>query len=651
MATSRTEPAVDELHEESPQPDGPPPGTLAGAPGVGTRYAGRIGRHATAYGAAAISATLAGLVSVAVFTRFLDPTEFGKMAVLSTVATIVTMIATLGVMQGTMRRIYGTSGDEEVGETEEAAEAVTADPRLTLSTGFALSTAIGAVLFLAACVWAGDLAQLFSGNRDDGFLIILAVGAGAMGGLMRFGRYILRLQLRSGAYLVVTLVGALGSIAVAIPLLAAGLGIEGVLIGFAVANVLAFAISLPMLSIDLRPAVSLREAKDILFGGLRYLPIVLSFQAVQLGDTLLVARFANFGDAGLYRVAQRIAMPVSYGTSVFQQSWGPMRRDLTHKAVERIDESRAYVAHLFTYYAIFVVALILTVAVFADQLVRLAAGQFGEAATLVPLTTISVAGHGWFIFSYRNAQLPGQIFWMIGLSLTAMVVFVAGAALLIPSQGAVGAPLAAIGGWSLVTFVMLAVNQAIGKPIPFEWRNLGLVLVLSLAVWAIAHQLLPDTAAGTAATVALLAAWAAALAAVRVVPLEEVRGLARYARERSGIDSRRHLRESIDALDGHDAILVDEVVRRRRPPELVAERLGISEEEVLACTVQALRTAAGGGAPRETDVALGELILVERPRAERDTGLIQMVVEDADPTDADLVKRAVAVATSRRRRR
>lgn len=621
----------------------------SGPPGVGTRYAGRIGRHAGAYGAAAISGTLAGLVSVAVFTRFLDPNEFGKMAVLSIVATIVTMIATLGVMQGTMRRIYGTSGDEEIGETEEPAAVVAVDPQLTLSTGFALSTAIGAILFLIACLWAGDLAQLFSGSRDDGALIVLAVGAGALGGLMRFGRYILRMQLRSGAYLVVTLVGALGSIAVAIPLLAEGLGIEAILIGFAAANFLAFAISLPMLRVDLRPAVSPREAKEIFFGGLRYLPIIVSFQAIQLGDTLLVARFADFSDTGLYRVAQRIAMPVSYGTSVFQQSWGPMRRDLTQAAVDQVDESRTYVAHLFTYYAVFVTALILTVAVFADQLVRLAAGEFGEAATLVPLTTISVAGHGWFIFAYRNAQLGSrQMFWLVGLSLAAMVVFIAGSALLIPSQGAIGAPLAAIAGWGLATFVMLALNQLRGKPIPFEWRSLTVLAGLSLGVWAVAHQLLPDTVLGAAVKAALLLGWVAALVAMRVVPFDEVRGLTRYARDAGGIDSRRRLRERIEALDGLDAILVDEVVRRRHHPELVAERLGISEEEVLACTVQALRTAVGGGEPRETDVALGHLILVKRPRAERDNGVLAMVIEDADPTDADLVRWAAGAARRRR---
>jgi O-antigen/teichoic acid export membrane protein len=623
---------------------------MAGEHGVGARYAGRIGRHATAYGVASASGVLAGLVSVAVFTRFLDQGEFGKLAVLATVATIVTLIATLGVMQGTMRRVYGTTGDDEVGEVDpaEQREAVSADPRLALSTGLALTFAFGAALFLLAMALQGPVADLFGGPQDT-TLILLAAGAGVAGAVMRFSRNILRLQLRSEAYLVVTLIYSFGGIPVAIPLLERGLGVEAVLIGFIVANGLAAAICLLLLAADLRLAVSLREAGEILRGGVRYLPIVASFQAIQLGDVLLVAAFGSFSQTGLYRVAQRIAMPVSFGTSVFQQSWGPLRRDMTQVAVDKVDEARTYVAHLFTYYAVFVTALILMVAVLADQLVRLASGQFGEAAALVPLTALSVAGHGWFIFSYRNARLPRLIIWMIGLSLFAALMFIAFSVVLIPPLGAVGAPLAAIGAWGLATAIMLVANQLRGERIPFEYEHLLVLAGLTLFVWLVSKWVLPDTVAGTIAKVAMLFAWAGALLATRVVPVAEVRAVWRLAHDATGIDSRRRLRARIADLEGVDATLVDELVRCRRPAQEVAERTGLTEEEVLANTVHALRKAAGGSDAKDTDAELGTLLLSPIARSERDNGLMVMVTNGADPLDADLLKRAAAAAASRRR--
>jgi O-antigen/teichoic acid export membrane protein len=623
---------------------------FTGAHGVGTRLAGRIGRHATAYGAAAVAGLVSGLVSVAVFTRFLDQSEFGKMAVLATISTLITTIATLGIMQGTMRRLYGHAADEEAGDVDGADREVAADPRLALSTGLALSLLFGTVLFLLALVLQGQVADLFGGPQDS-TLILLAAGAGVAGGVMRFTRNILRLQLRSAAYLAVTLIYAFGGIPVAIPLLEAGLGVEAVLIGFIVANGAAAVLCLLLMVTDLRPAVSLREAKEIVRGGLVYLPIMASMHAVQMGDTLLVAAFGGFSDTGLYRVAQRIAMPISFGTSVFQQSWGPLKRDMTQVAVDRVDETRTYAAHLFTYYAVFVVALIVSVAVLADQLVRVASGQFGEAATIVPLTALAVAGHGWFVFAYRNAQLPKQMLWMVSLTLLAAALFIAFSVLLIPALGAVGAPVAAIGAWGIVTVAMLGANQLIGKPIPYEWRNLLTLGALTLGVWLLSKWVIPETALGTIARLALLLGWALALLRAGIVPRSDVRAVRRFLRDATGIDSRRQLRDRIAGLEGTDALLVEELVRRRRPPREVAERTGLSEEQALAHTVHVLRRAAGGAEePKDSDAELGALLLTPMSRSERDMGVMQIVTNGADPIDADLVKRALAAAGSRRGR-
>lgn len=621
----------------------------AQAHGVGTRFAGRVSRHAAAYGVGSLANAIAALVSVAVFTRYLDPSEFGKMAVLTTVAMIATLISSLTILPGTMRRVYGTTGDEDIGDVdaEDMAKVVSSDPRLALTTGLALTLFIGAVVLVLAWALQSTLAEIF-GSAGDTELILLAVGAGVAATVMRFCQYILRMQLRSTAYVAISLVAAFASIALAIPLLNQGLGVEAVLLGLIVGNILAAVVGLLLMLVDLGTAVSLREAKAIMTSGIVFLPVILSFQTMMLADTLFVAAFASFSQTGLYRVAQRIAMPVSFGTSVFQQSWGPMRHDLTQAAVDQVDEERTYTAHLFTYYAVFVGALTLAVAVFADQLVRLAAGSFSEAAGLVPVTTLSVAGHGWFILSYRLTRLPGQMKWLVGLSVLAALTFAGLSVLLIPAFDAAGAPLAAIIAWGTATAIMLGANQVRGQAIPFEFRSLVVLAIITLAAGAVAHWALPDTAAGMAAKIAVLLGWPLALILTKVIPLAEVRALALYARDASGIDSKRRLRARIAQLDGLDAELVDRVVRRRQPPEEVAERTGMSPDEVMAHVVHALRCAGGGGEPTEADAKLGHLILIRRPRAERDMGLMSMVHEGADPIDADLIVRVTAAASPRR---
>jgi O-antigen/teichoic acid export membrane protein len=614
----------------------------------GTRFAGRIGRHAAVYGTGSFATALAALVSVAVFTRFLDPSEFGKMAVLTTVSMIVTLLTSLTILPGTMRRLYGTTGDAEVDAVDEdTAAVVSGEPGLALTTGLALVLGIGTLVFAATWALQDEIAGLF-GSESDGTLITLAAGAGVTGSVMRFGQYMLRMQLRSVAYLWISLVCAFGSIAVAIPLLENGLGVEAVLLGLILGNLLAAAIALLLLLPDFRAAVSLREAWAIIHSGFVFLPVILSFQTMMLADTLFVAAFASLSQTGLYRVATRIAMPVSFGTSVFQQSWGPMRHDLTQVAVDKLDKSGEYTARLVTYYAVFVSALVLSVAVFADQLVLLAAGNFSDAAALVPITTVSVAGHGWFIFAYRTARVQRKIQWLVGLSMVAAGLFTVGAVALIPALGAVGAPLAGVLSWGMATVAMVAAGQH-SERIPLEYGKLTMLAALTIVAWGISHTLLPSSVLGVIGEVVVLLAWAAAMFLAGIVPFGEVRSLARYARHATGNESKRRLRARIAELDGTDAELVDQMVRRKHPPETVAERTGMSEDEVMARTVHALRSAAGGGEPTEVDTKLGHLILIRRPRAERDVGLMTMVHEGADPIDADLVVRAAAAATSRRR--
>jgi O-antigen/teichoic acid export membrane protein len=628
---------------------GEPAATSNGAHGPGTRFAGRIGRHAAAYGAGSFSTGVASLVSVAVFTRYLDPSEFGKMAVLTTVTMIVTLLTSLTILPGTMRRTYGTTGDIEVEAVDEdVAAVVSSDPGLVTSTGLALILTTGAAVLAVAFALNRDVAGLF-GPRSDGSLILLAAGAGVAASVMRFGQYQLRMQLRSVAYLMVSLVFSVGSIAVAIPLLAAGIGIEAVLIGLIVAGGAAAALALVLLRHDLRPAVSLHEAWQIMRSGGAYLPVILSFQTLQLADTLFVAGFASFSQTGLYRVAQKVSMPVGFGTSIFQQSWGPLRHDMTQVAVDKLDESGEYSARLLTYYAVFVSALVLIVAVLAEQLVRLAPSSFGDAAALVPITTISVAGHGWFIFAYRTSRAGRKMHWLVGLSMVAAILFALGAVVLIPVLGAAGAPLAAAVAWGIVTMTMLMLGQR-NEPLPLEYGKLATLALLTLAAWGISHLLLPDTPLGVVGEVAMLLLWAVALFLTGLVPFEEVRSLLRYARDATGNESKRRLRARIAALDGVDAELVDQMVRRRRSPEAVAESTGMTADEVMARTIHALRSAAGGGEPTEADAKLGHLILVRRPHAEQHIGLMSMVHEEgADPIDADLVMRAAAAATSRRR--
>lgn len=613
------------------------------------RYAGRIGKHAFIYGIAAFMTVISGLVTVAVYTRFIDPTAFGKFAVLGTTASFVTVAVNLCSLQGTMRRVHGVGGEEEAGEDEFDEEATSGDPRLALTTGLVLTGFVGTVVFMLALVFRRQLSSLFFGTTADSGLLLLAVGAGAAAGLMRLARNILRLQLRSVAYLVVSTVFALGSTLVAIPLLAEGLGVSAILIGAIAANVTSGAIAVLYLRRDVRAAVSLREAKEIMRSGVGYLPIVLSFQVLQLADTYLVAGFADLSSAGLYSVAKKVTQPVTYGTSVFQQAWGPMSHDLTHAAVDRKNEDFTITARLVTYYTVFVFMLILGVALFADQIVRLASPEYQSASILVPVTALSIAGHGGFVLAYRISRLSNKFYWINLLSTITAPIFLGIGTFLIIPFGAIGAPIAAVCAWGLATAAMVLVGHSQAQDVPFENLKLIEIALSAIAAWLLGYYVLPDSALGVLGKAALFLGWAALIVWRGIVPMDSLRSFYRFARHALGVETKRQFRRGLAKLEGRDAALVEEVVRQKVPVEEVAGRHDLDEQEILALTIQALRTAAiGGGEPKPTDGELGSIILVQRPAAARGHLLMALVREGLDPIETDLIVRTAGAARASR---
>ena len=286
----------------------------------------------------------------------------------------------------------------------------------------------------------------------------------------------------------------------------------------------------------------------------------------------------------------------------------------------------------------------MVIALFADQLVRLAAPEYAHASLLVPITALSIAGHGGFILAYRISKLSSRWYWMNLLASIAAPVFVGIGALLIIPFGAIGAPIAGLAAWGLATMGMVILSQARSQHVPFESGNLLWAALSAAGIWAIGNFVLPDAPVWVLVKALLLIGWAALMVLTRVVPLDSIRSLLGFARHSTGVESKRHLRERVATLKGRDATLVEEVVRQGLSVDSVAERNELAEEEVFSLTVQALRTASTGGEPRPTDQELGRVILVQRPGVEKDHLLFELVQNGADPIDTDLVVRtAIAV--------
>ena len=172
----------------------------------------------------------------------------------------------------------------------------------------------------------------------------------------------------------------------------------------------------------------------------------MSFNLIQLADVLLLSWFAPATQVGLYRVASRVGALLSYWTTSFLMAWGSMRGEASLVAAIAERGTRGVAAVLATYFSLVTFWLILAAGLLGDEVLRIVAPGYEEAANLVPLTATAFAFHGWSVLVYRSVEFPTKRRWFAILSVGNAAVFVATSLVYVPALGAAGAALAVITG-------------------------------------------------------------------------------------------------------------------------------------------------------------------------------------------------------------
>jgi O-antigen/teichoic acid export membrane protein len=500
-----------------------------------SRLAGRVGGHTAIYTLAAGVSALSGVFSLALFTRYLGPADFGQLAVLLVTASLLTLVYNAGTLQGTMAVAFGRSADDDAEVDEEAASAVGGDRGRALATGLCMTLAFGMLATGLVAAVAEPAANALLGSAAAGSSLVLAASAAACAAVWRLAANVLRLERRPAAFLSVSAAQHVLGVVLALPFLAAGLGVRGAVAGLALGNGVAALLAVALIRPLLRAAVSWRDATRIVRAGRAMVPVVVSFHTMQLADVLLLSRFVVSADVGLYRAANRIGSLTSYWTTSFMMAWGALRHDPVHAAADEERGAEAVARYLTTYFWFVTLGVILALAVFAEEILAIVAPGFSAAAPLVPFTAAGFAWHGLYVMSYRIATFPGKRTWFIAFAMVNAMVFVLASLVLIPVFGAYGASVSIMCGWSVGTVVLCVKDARQRAELPYDPRRLVAGLVLALACLGLDKHITGSMSSVTLeATVdaLTLVSFAALLIATRLVPLRHVRAAVELIRLR-----------------------------------------------------------------------------------------------------------------------
>jgi O-antigen/teichoic acid export membrane protein len=603
-----------------------------------TKYASRLSRETAIYAIGMMVIFPIGFVQVAVFTQTMTPTQYGQLAVLMTFAGMLTLIMNTGPLQGTFLYTFGSSGDADGGdisaEYDDPDAMLAADKRKSLGTGLFMSIGICAVIAAPIVIWASTASNLLLGSPNHAGLIIWTTASAVLGALWRLTVTALRHERRPVLFSIGTTLRPVLVVGLSAPLVATGHGVQGALIGTTVGTFIGI---LYCFAVDFRSykfAFSREDAVHMLKLGASFIPIVSGLFVVHDADLYLVAWYASTADAGIYRLASRIATLPSYTVSAFMIAQSSLERSALFQATyER--RGLAYTkSTLLTYYLLFSFFLVLLLGVGANLLVQIAAPSYAAAAGLIPVLGIAYTCYGGYIVVIRASQMPRRRMWYQISAIANAVLFVLPAMLVIPAIGSVGAPICESVALVTVASALLALGRHTDAALGFQTGRVLRGIVAGVLCYALGTWVAALLGIGRYPVEVLsLLLYPVLLVAFEAIPRHHLDPLGRIVRATMPRSRRSPLLDRLPDVPPRRRIVVEELVRDRRSPRAVAADLGISEHEVGIRLARALRQMTGAGEPDENDGYLGTYLLAEVALADRDSLARELGRHGIDPLD------------------
>lgn len=463
-------------------------------------YLKRLVTTGAAYQAADIVSKGIALITLPLYTRHVEPGEYGAYMSLLTAVILASIFLRVGIGEAFVRFYFD---DEDIARRERIAR--------TASATVAWSTTLAALL---AIVFAHPLAKALLGSNNTTLIYCATVGLWAFTNLeMAYAQ--LRVDERARAYLYASGSNVALTVTFTVALVVfAGRGAEGLLLG----NFGASALVVLGLWWTLRSRVSLRvrmsDLRAMMSFGLPTVPADASVYALQVADRFYLYRSYSHAAAGEYSVALQLATVVFVFVRGFQYAWPP----LAYSVSSDVQAARLY-SLVTTWFVLGTGVIVAAVALAGRWIVRLMAPAYFGAHTALPWLALAWTLYGLYqvlIVITGRARVTQR---NLPAALAGLAVNVALLLTLVPHGGAnlgiAGAGVALCGAYVVMLAAMHLLTRRV-FPVGFEWARLAQLALILGGVAVSGELLLPTSgAAGLLTRIAWLALIPALLLATR----------------------------------------------------------------------------------------------------------------------------------------
>lgn len=453
----------------------------------------RLGKDIAIYGGTDFLFRFTQLLAVPIYAHILSLADFGILSLLTVSSTLLGMVAAMGVNNSVQRFYFDPELERE-------------RPTL-ISTGLVQLLASGLIVTLAALL-------ILSGLRDElgrefalpWTLVLVTLAIVLPEQLAQYLLDSVRLHFSPLRFCAIGLVKNFGAVLLGLLfLIQFDLGVFGLLLGILVAALLAVPLGLVLLRSDLTLRIERGVARKIFLYGY---PFVLTGAAYWVFGSVgnwMLGTMTTLGEVGLFAIGMKFAVVMSFIIAAFAQAWSPF-------ALRMYGEDPDYLRKWSLVFSgwFFLLALAgLGLALFAPEMMRiLTPPEYWPAAPILAIGAIGLVFYGTVQLTVLGISIAKRTMLLNYAAWLAAAVAVVINLVLIPRFGAVGAAIATMTAYMLLTSFLLFWSQRL-HPMPLNHGklaySLGLVAV-SLAAVPVAHSVEVGATAFAAKTVVVLLA-------------------------------------------------------------------------------------------------------------------------------------------------
>lgn len=420
---------------------------------------------AAIYGVSSALSQLINFFLLPVYTRFLTPEDVGIAQLLAIITIVFMPLANLGMTNAIFRRFNLEKEPAKRGQV--------------LTTGLVSVAAASVLLMAVGLVGSSWLAAFVVQAARTTDLVRLTLVSAMLVTISNVPLVTLRAQRRVKTIAVVDVTKLLLSVAVAVWFVVVERwGVLGLVVANLAADsfftVVQFAISYRAFWFE----PSLAAWKQMLSYGLPFVPHHIQAVALEQYGVYAVAHMLSLAEGGLYSVALKFAVPVSFVVNAIQNSW------VAYKFQIHADEFDPAIIFrtMFTYYVAGVMYLWLGVSVWGPELVRLLTPpRWWEAALVVPLAALIPVARGLYFMLGTGVEVSNNTRPMPAVSFAGLLTVIGGSTLLIPRFKQFGAPIATSLGWIVMAGVIYWLAQRRFKVL-YDWPTVAGFLGAAVAL-------------------------------------------------------------------------------------------------------------------------------------------------------------------------